>query len=560
MSIGVWKDSFVYDLSVVIVSSFLILFGVPGNCLILRVYWTKTRKTNTHILVMALAAADLAVCILRFVFLTEKVLALAGDSRQKNNQLRTVSAKTTKTSPNGGKINVLLVKTISSADGEALGYKSPKGPVEQSCSTLQDSSVFDLSAIIANSIVFVFGVPGNCLVLRVSLTKTRKTSTHALIMALAWADLTLGFLRIVQADLTVCSLRIIPVAEKALALANKFNENDLVFRAIAAVGHVAIAFSGLITMVIALDRYDCICRPQKRFFITLKSSEVAAIVTLLTSLLIAIPKFIRITNRLNPVAYQAQVSLYIVSLLTMFAVIVVAYGKIYAIIRKHVTIGVDEMPKDGDEYNSAVVDKSTLKVINTGQDRGNFDTANVDKPVSVSTDIHRHDSAASDQAGISQTKQTLVDINNTDTASSSVVCNSLRKEARIDIKRKTHTPKKAEQAIFKDTRSSSRSDDGTHQVPKRPGGVLLQRKTTRMLFITSLVLILTWLSFFTHYGLTFALHAGADINAVYLETSYVLALALYINNAINPLVYGLAIGRFRQDFKKELCRIRYCLA
>ena len=54
------------------------LIGVPGNCLILRVYWTKTRKTSTNILIMALAWVDLFVCLLRLPRISVKVLELSG--------------------------------------------------------------------------------------------------------------------------------------------------------------------------------------------------------------------------------------------------------------------------------------------------------------------------------------------------------------------------------------------------------------------------------------------------------------------------------------------------
>ena len=44
----------------------MFLVGVPGNCLILRVYWNKTRKTSTNVLIMALKWTDLSVRLLRF--------------------------------------------------------------------------------------------------------------------------------------------------------------------------------------------------------------------------------------------------------------------------------------------------------------------------------------------------------------------------------------------------------------------------------------------------------------------------------------------------------------
>ncbi|XP_038059837.1 cholecystokinin receptor type A-like [Patiria miniata] len=57
-------------LEIVIAIFQLLVFvvGVPGNLLILQVFFKKTRKTSTNVFIMALASADLMACLLRPVY------------------------------------------------------------------------------------------------------------------------------------------------------------------------------------------------------------------------------------------------------------------------------------------------------------------------------------------------------------------------------------------------------------------------------------------------------------------------------------------------------------
>ena len=78
------NDSLVHDDQTIfhsfmdlVISIIVVMIGVPGNCLILRVYWTKTRKTSTRVLILALAWADFAVCALRLFIFAVLLLGLA---------------------------------------------------------------------------------------------------------------------------------------------------------------------------------------------------------------------------------------------------------------------------------------------------------------------------------------------------------------------------------------------------------------------------------------------------------------------------------------------------
>ena len=140
--------------------------------------------------------------------------------------------------------------------------------------------------LIVNIIVFLFGVPGNCLILCVYWTKTPKTSTHVLIMALAWADL------------VVCIIRLFDLARVAFLLAG--NQIPYFLNAVSLLESLGISGSLFVTALIAADRYDRICRPHTRFF-SCKRGKRAAWIALLFAFIITIPECITVfTNSHSP--------------------------------------------------------------------------------------------------------------------------------------------------------------------------------------------------------------------------------------------------------------------
>ena len=87
---------------------------------------------------------------------------------------------------------------------------------------------------------------------------------------------------------------------------------------------------------------------------------------------------------------------------------------------------------------------------------------------------------------------------------------------------------------------------------------ILQRKTTTMLFATSMIFLFTWLPYWIYIAVTFALSSGLSINPLFVKILHETYLILYINNAINPLIYGLANRRFRKDCSEVLRKIKLC--
>ena len=87
---------------------------------------------------------------------------------------------------------------------------------------------------------------------------------------------------------------------------------------------------------------------------------------------------------------------------------------------------------------------------------------------------------------------------------------------------------------------------------------VLQRKTTKMLLITSVVFVLTWLPYYIFVVMVFADYGGADINPRLLQILKNLAVVIFVNNAVNPLIYGIANRRFRKDCREVLRKIKLC--
>ena len=153
-----------------------------------------------------------------------------------------------------------------------------------------DTGLFTVEVIVG-IIVLLFGVPGNCLILCVYWTKTLKTSTNVFIMALAWTDLSVCCLGIISYAFYLGSVRvpIVNVFEKAF-----------------------VALSIMLTIAIAVDRFDCICRQQRRF-LTHKRGKIVVLCAVLISLSIALPHFIALFSASSdPVVYIIRYALQLV--------------------------------------------------------------------------------------------------------------------------------------------------------------------------------------------------------------------------------------------------------
>ncbi|XP_022102486.1 gastrin/cholecystokinin type B receptor-like [Acanthaster planci] len=356
----------------------------------------------------------------------------------------------------------------------------------------------DVFRLTANLIVFLLGVPGNCLILRVYWVKTVKTSTHVLIMALAWADL------------AVCSMRWTEISMEALLIAR--DQIPDVLNIINEFSTINVATSVLITSLIAVDRYDCVCRPHSRVF-TKKRAKLAVIFAFFLSFIITVPSCIAMfTDLSNAVVELIVLAFRVVIFATALAMIAVCYVKVYLAIRKQGKVGVLSTggPGDGDRPER-------------GRRLCGGESA-VDRSVTVFSVTANLSDAAQKRGS---------------------------KEEAMGVwssHREIHCP-----SLDGEKRNHSRQQPQRGEHPRKVKAASLQRKTTKMLLITSVVFLLTWLPFWTFMAL---LYEGMPISSTFMSLLYKSTITLYINNAVNPLIYGLANRRFRKDCREVLQKIR----
>ncbi|XP_038053910.1 D(2)-like dopamine receptor [Patiria miniata] len=400
--------------------------------------------------------------------------------------------------------------------------------------TDSDSGLSDTAGNIfwlsVQSVIFLFGVPGNCLILRVDWTKTLKTSTHVLIMSLAWADL------------VACLLAVHRIYGKVAEMARY--EVPVFSFIIHAFESTAIGTSVMLSSVIAADRYDCVCRPHRRFF-THKRGKIAAWAAFVFSLVINVPAFIPETLASGQSLEKAfEVICFVVALV----MIALCYCKVYTAIKKHTKVDIKSTTRNcsvsrlADECSTRPHD-SVLKNVKP----------NIPAVTSVSTFVCKPcSSAAADASRIVESKG----VPNHEFDESTFDESGKRWASHPQATLTTH------ELASKDTQSRVEKNDSyprQHQgnagraQPKADAAVL-QRKTTRMLFITSVVFLLTWLPYWIRVAAVFAFFNDSVLHLILRQ----LSVTLYVNNAVNPLIYGLANRRFRKDCKAVLSKVRLC--
>ncbi|XP_038045956.1 cholecystokinin receptor-like [Patiria miniata] len=399
--------------------------------------------------------------------------------------------------------------------------------------------------LIAKMLVFLLGVPGNCLILRVYWTKTRKTSTDILIRALAWADLTVCFL-------TIPRIIVMLACENLNSFVCFIAEAVLV-----ALSNAAIASSFSITAVIAVERYDCVCRPQKRIFNPARS-KIAVLVAVLFAVAIhagqvAFVICFRVSCSIPP-SLQAhwyidvivKPVIFVIALVTICA----SYGKVYATIRKHVKVEPAQVPTTRDERRQS--DRRVERHVNC--------STRPTPPLQINELPTREyvDEAVTrfvNQPNTSSTTHTTSQQKKPNGACTAAQVVSFAHQDTSGPSQPNVIPvPKAIAASNDNTPSHGQSHPEQRHAPLRVGAAKLQRKTTRMLFITSVVFLLTWLPY-----LIFIIKQYLSLDGSFDKFDEIIAelsITLLINCVVNPLIYGIANRRFRKDCKEVIRKIK----
>ncbi|XP_033633063.1 G-protein coupled receptor 84-like [Asterias rubens] len=363
--------------------------------------------------------------------------------------------------------------------------------------------------------VIIIGLIGNGLILGVYWPKPNKTSTHILIMGLAGMDF------------TVCLMRVYNLTVYVFVLENKKTPSALEY--LGAIGLVNVFASSVLTGFIAVDRYDCVCRPRNRLLNRFRA-KMMILSAYAGAMLFASPRILEIIWLPSTLALQRTFLIFqFVLYIFVLGAICVCYGHVYNTIRKHVKVNVlSQRPAQNDlsvasSSQHATIPAIAVKVPLSGPSSGDGGqpstskqqetTETIDTPAGVANEsLHRKDQSATQGND-----------------------NSTQTNRPPDGNVKPNKPKKGK--------------DKT---------VSLQRKTTRMMFGTSVVLLVTWFPYWLYVALNLARVYGAIISFNVTRAVYYFTITVYINNILNPLIYGLANRRFRKDCLSALKKMRKC--
>ncbi|XP_071798816.1 alpha-2Db adrenergic receptor-like [Asterias amurensis] len=374
------------------------------------------------------------------------------------------------------------------------------------------------------SVIMIFGVIGNSLILRVYSTKTLTTCTHVLIMALALTDISVC----IFLSLDICSL--------ILLLMNSTVPRVLYVSRYIRTSMISACITN--TVLIALDRYDCVCRSNRRI-LTPRRGKIAAWFALVVSFLATIPDLI---DRLRNQSQNQMILLTSQGLAFVFSLVVIAfcYRQVFNKIRKHVKVFAMTSAGDPATELSTRVQPSTspnkhLAVSIIGKyvsDRSRDDCSN------------QEGCSYQDTAMDNRPQQSSVNLNVSVTTESATHDNVPGNKLIL---------KPSDQPAVKNT-NKARVVDNRRPKKAENNGATLQRKTTIMLFITSLVYLLTWLPYWFFIVLFIIDSKGSSVDRKLMDTSQAFLVILYANNALNPLIYGIANRRFREDCLKVFCK------
>ncbi|XP_038061588.1 D(2)-like dopamine receptor [Patiria miniata] len=375
---------------------------------------------------------------------------------------------------------------------------------------------------ILNIFVIIFGTFGNSLILRVYWSKMRKNSTQVLVMGLAGVDL------------AVCLLRVRSVVKFFFVVAGR----EALPEISAVPPRLAVSMSCVLTGVIAFDRYDSICRPHKRLINNLRA-KVVLFVSFVVAVLLELPDLLSLVASslpLRKLSHTIQITQY----LAVFLTTVVCYGRVYGVIRKRARVHIG--------FQVARTDAPTVSTISrnnqTRPTRKSEPSAIVIESLSS---ISTSKPAPRSERPTLSTLQTLMSqIPSTSETQQPTENSTHRKVSSLKPPSAWVDTQRQQRATETDTFNRIRlQEPKSGNLP--PMREVMQRKVTRMLFITSVVFLLTWLPYWIFVAADLHVLNGGTIGEGVLEKLFGAAVLVAFNSTVNPIIYGLANSQFRKD-------------
>ncbi|XP_071807969.1 cholecystokinin receptor-like [Asterias amurensis] len=372
-----------------------------------------------------------------------------------------------------------------------------------------------IAKIIFYSLVMLLGLFGNSLILGVYWPKPNKTSTQILIMGLAGMDL------------TVCLMRVYNLTMYLMFIQNK--ETPSAVEYIGVIGLVNMFASSVLTGFIALDRYDCVCRRPADRWLNRNRAKMMILGAYAGAMLFASPRILEViwlpaTLALQKTFLVFQIVLYILVL----GVICVCYGQVYVTVQKHVKVNV---PSERHAHN----DLSTT--------------------MRVPSSRHGAIPAIADKVQVTLPKSS--DGGPPSTSRRPERSEAVGLPAGVAIESRNDQPMTATQGNV-NSAPTGRPRRNVNPNQLKCEAVSLQRKTTRMMFGTSVVLLVTWFPYWLYVALSLFKLSGAPIPMYVTKAVYYCTVSVFINNIFNPIIYGLANRRFRKDCLHAMKKMKLC--
>ena len=354
-----------------------------------------------------------------------------------------------------------------------------------------------------NSLIFILGVPGNVIILLVYGSKTTKLSSHIFIIGLACADLFIACLR--------------PVA-----ILNW--KHNILCKISLASTYLALFSSIFLTTAIACDRFFAVCTRHKFTPIKAKVIVSCCIITAFMLSGISFATFGLIDTGGTPICGIIQsaswqmhlmVMLFSITFILSLAIIIVLYLLIYRVIRRQAKIQAS-WSSNGQTQNAGNMVTITPPPIS---EASAVPETSVDPPCTSMQNSEQPKHADTLQRGASSLEL---------------------------LARSSELPTSAH------ARKSNK---------KPQSGPKIQNRTTKMMFLTTLVFFVSWipgisLRFIPQSKFQELYERGQAWRVLLLIPQYL----VLINHAVNPFIYSFVNRRFREDCKnvmnrcKRMCR------
>ncbi|XP_022108964.1 D(2) dopamine receptor-like [Acanthaster planci] len=399
--------------------------------------------------------------------------------------------------------------------------------------------------VIFHIIVGIVGLPGNTLIILVCSRKRQIMSPHVFILALA------------VADLIVCLFTPVTVYHWY----NRLNyTSDFLCRLVVSVTFVTVYNSCFLTSAIAVDRYQAICRPHRRWM-TVRRAKIAAVVCSVLAVLISVPVFA--SYDISPYGQVAESGecaisknvptwlihlmttiIYTASLCTL-VVNIVLYGMTYRAIRKQVTVRPGQDSANGSTTSHTLRRTRFVPTVSGLSSQSHQAELNVNTCDQVLSTSGQNLAVSSQDHGRRQ-KHPERHIHNLQPQQQQ----KTEKSAKFIHK---NSPKKSANWLSSKTTSISNLNGNQRQQRR------FRSKTTKMLVITTAVFFATWLVALVIVSLPQHIHKYIyESNQVGYSFLYLFKYGFYLNNAVNPFIYGFVNKQFRVDMRKTLSALRCC--